>query len=102
MVEMQTRLTRSSCADCRCWTMESEDVAALGGGIELIGELRLDAGGFISERQWVTPLWVDVEQALTVFVGLFFNTSQRMPFGFRFDRPDCFSINEEKVISFVA
>jgi hypothetical protein len=75
--------------------MKGEDVAALRRGIELIGELRFHTGGFVSERQWLAPLRINIEQTFAVLARLPLDAGQRVTFGLSFDRPDRLAIGEE-------
>jgi hypothetical protein len=61
-----------------------------------LGELRFHTSGFVGKRQGLTPPRVNVEQALAVFAGLFFDAGQCVAFGFRFDVTDGFAIDENR------
>jgi len=64
--------------------------------------LRFYAGRFIGERERFPPLRVDVEEALAVFAGLFFDAREREPFGLCFDSSDGFAVDEKQVIDFIS
>src|SRR5215469_12040060 len=82
--------------------MKREDVAAFRRGIELIGELCFDACRFIRKGKRLPPLRINIEQASSVLARLLLDASQRVTFGLRFDCAYGFTIDEEKVIDFVA
>ncbi len=80
--------------------VEREHPAAAGVGIAVIGEIRLDAGGYIAERQWIAPgqRAQRGRQALAILHHLRLHAAQRRPGGLGFHDPDRPSLGEEHVI----
>lgn len=79
-------------------TMKGEDRAAARLRVEIAGEARLDAGGFIAERERVTRVGKVFRQTETVLHALFFHPDQRLALFFGLNRADRHFIHEERII----
>src|SRR6266487_790488 len=82
--------------------MKGKNVAAFRRRVELVRELRFDAGGFVGERQLFAPFRVNVEQTLAVLARLFLDAGQRVTFGLRLDGANGFAVDEEQIVHFIA
>jgi hypothetical protein len=82
--------------------VKGEDVSAFWRWVELVRELRLDAGRFISERQWLAPFRIDIQQTLRVLARLFFDADKGVTFWFRLDGAERLPVTEQQIISFAS
>ena len=78
--------------------MKREDVAGARLGVEAVGEVGFDAGGFVGERQRAAPRGQSIGQALGVSLRLGLDAGERGAFLLRFDDARGPSVDVEQVV----